>query len=180
MQSICPRPFFPIISSDLPRMRDTNHSIDIFECGSQEFVGQDACCVFEPEQTVIRKHRPYTEKVRMQNAFLSERRETRVCMDQVDMFPKDDRSQVREEREIVWQGGGGSDGQKGNIVYLERGEQPTDADTVWRMTVRDDNDFVAPTDEVGAEHVYVIFHPANIGIEEIRYHSTSRLDTRPA
>lgn len=37
--------------------------------------------------------------------------------------------------------------------------------------MRDDDDFVASTDEVGAEHVYVVFDPADVGVEEIRYHS---------
>ena len=158
-------------------MRDTNYSIDIFECGPQEFVGQDARCVFEPEQTVVCKHRTDAEKVCMQNAFLTERRETRMCMYQVNMLPNDDRPKVWEEREIVGQGGGGSDGHKWNVVYLERGKQPTYADAVWRVTVRDDNDFVTSTDEVSAEHIYVIFYPADIGVEEIRYHSTSKSDT---
>lgn len=37
--------------------------------------------------------------------------------------------------------------------------------------MRDDDDFVASMDEVGAEHVYMIFYPTHVGVEEIRYHS---------
>ena len=159
------------VSSDVPRMRDADHRVDVFECSGEELVGQDARRVFESEQTVIGKHRPYTEKVGMQYAFLAQRRETRVGMDQLNMFPHNDRPKVREEREIVGQGGGGSDGHKGHIVDFERREQPTDTDAVWWVTVRDDDDFVAAPDEVGAEHVDVVFYPAHVGVEEIRYHS---------
>lgn len=41
--------------------------------------------------------------------------------------------------------------------------------------MRDDDDFVASTDEVGTEHVYVIFYPAHVGVEEIRYHSAEKV-----
>lgn len=102
-------------------MRDANNSIDVFERGCQELVGQDARRVFEPKQTVIRKHRTHAEKVGVQDAFLAQRRETRMGVDQVNVLPNDDRPKVREEREIVRQGGGRSDGHKGDVVYLERG-----------------------------------------------------------
>lgn len=102
-------------------MRDANDSIDVFERGCQELVGQDARRVFEPKQTVIRKHRTHAEKVGMQDAFLTQRREARVGMNQVDVLPNDDRPKVREEREVIRQGGGRSDGREGNVVYLERG-----------------------------------------------------------
>jgi len=152
-------------------MRDANDSIDVFERGCQELVGQDARRVFEPKETMVRKHRAHAEKVGVQNAFLAQRRETRMGVDQLDVLPNDDRPQVRQEREVVWQGGGRGDGHERDVVYFERGEQPTDADAVWRVTVRDDDDFVAATDEVGAEHVNVVFYSTYVGVEEIRYHS---------
>lgn len=37
--------------------------------------------------------------------------------------------------------------------------------------MRDDDDFVASTDEIGAEHVNVIFYPSHVGVEKIGYHS---------
>lgn len=107
--------------TDLPRMRDANYSVDVFERGCQELVGQDARRVFEPKQTMIRKHRTHAEKVGMQDAFLTQRREARMRMNQVNMLPNDDRPKVREEREIIRQGSGGSDGHEGNVVHLERG-----------------------------------------------------------
>lgn len=113
----------------------------------------------------------------MHDAFLAKRRETRMCVDQLNVLPNDDRPKVREEREIVGQCGRGSDGHKGNVVYLEGGEQPAYAHSVWRVTVRDDDDLVTSTDEVGTEHVYVIFYPTYVGVEEIRYHSKSESET---
>lgn len=100
-------------------MRDANYCVDVFERGCQELVGQDARRVFEPKQTVVRKHRTHAEKVGMQNAFLAQRREARMGMDQVDMLPKDDRPKVGEGRKIIRQGGRRSDGHEGNVVYLE-------------------------------------------------------------
>ena len=124
---------------------------------------------------MIRKDRTHTEKVGMKDAFLAQRRKTRMGMDQLNMLPNDDRPKVRQKREIIRQGGGRSDGHERNVVHLEGGEQPTYADSVWRVTVGDDDDFVATTDEVGAEHVYVVFYPAYVGVEEIRYHSTRKV-----
>lgn len=82
-------------------MRNTNHSVDIFQGSRQEFVRQDARRVLETEQTMVGEYSAHAQKVRVKDCFLAERRETSMCVDQVDMFPCDDGAEVWKECEIV-------------------------------------------------------------------------------
>lgn len=119
-----------------------------------------------------------------------------MAMDELNTLAKDDGAEVRKEGEEVGEGGGGGDGGEGDVVYFERGEEVADSDAVgWVAVGYDDHlyrhseglvgwlvgvaqgrgggeetDFVAPLDEVCAEHVDVAFYAAHIRVEEVTDH----------
>lgn len=68
-------------------------------------------------------------------------------MDDIDVFPQGDGSEVWKKRKEVGQRSRGSYCGKWYVVHLEAGGQPTYADPVWGMTVAYDNDLMAHTHE---------------------------------
>lgn len=102
-------------------MRHANYSVDILQSSSQELVREDARRVLKAEQTMVGEYSADAEKVRVEDCFVAERRETGVCVNQVDVLPCDDGAKVWEKREIVWQSCRGCYRGEREIVYLERG-----------------------------------------------------------
>ena len=62
------------------------------------------------------------------------------------------------------------------MVDFEAGEEPADADAVVSAGARavgvgDDDDFVSAGEELGPEHVDVVFDAADVGVEEVADHA---------
>lgn len=60
-------------------------------------------------------------------------------MNQVNMLACDDDTEIRQKRKVIRESGGGGNGRKWYVVYLQAGQKPANAHPVWRVTVRDHN-----------------------------------------
>jgi hypothetical protein len=63
-----------------PGVRDADDGIHVLERSNEKFVGQNACGVFEAEETVISEYCADPHEMRMQNAFMANRRKASVRM----------------------------------------------------------------------------------------------------
>lgn len=121
-----------------PRIRHTDDRISTPQRTRQQLVSEHADRVREPEQRVVSEHCPHAEERRMVHRFVREGGERAVAVDELDAFPQDDGAEVGEEEEVVWERGGGGDGDEGDVVDLNAGREVADADAR-AVVVRDDD-----------------------------------------
>jgi len=88
---------------------------------------------------VVGEYGAHAEMVCVQDGLLAQGRQTRVRMNQVDVLACDDDAEIRQEREVIRESGGGGDGGERDVVYLQARQKPANANPVWRVTVRDYN-----------------------------------------
>lgn len=148
-------------------MRDTYNSPYTPQRSLEQLIRQNPRRILEPEQAVVREHRAHAHQMCMEQRLLAERTQARVGMHQLHVLAQEDGAQVRQEREVVRERGGGREGGEGEVVHLKAREEVPDADARGRVGVGDDDDFVPSAEEVRAEHVDVVLDTADVRVEEV-------------
>jgi hypothetical protein len=120
-------------------VRDTYHSIHVFQSCFQEFVRQDTRSILKAEETMVGKNGPNTHQMGMQDAFMAKSRETSMSMNELDTLSKHNSPEVGQKREEVRQCGRRSQSWEWQIVHFQSRQEPANANSVWRVTVGDHN-----------------------------------------
>lgn len=81
-----------------PSVRYANDRVDILQSACQQLIRQDTRSVLKAEETVVGEDRAHTQQMRMQDALVPQRRQTRMSMYEVDMFAQDDGAELRQKR----------------------------------------------------------------------------------
>jgi len=127
-------------------MTDTNDMVNVAQGKLQELVGEDATCVCEAKQTVIREDSPQTHRSRMQYSLIAQTTETGMAMHYLDSFANHDVPEDGEE---------GEDGRKGCLAVDDEERYVVDLEAIREISyacsasvgMSDDNHLVAAIDE---------------------------------
>lgn len=150
-------------------MTNTDDVVDVAECELEKLVGQDRTGVCKPEKRVISKHCPEAHRSSMQDGFMAKAAQAAVTMDNLNLFPDDHIAEYWEERKHGWHGGFPVDDQERHMVDLQSvGQIVYTSSTIVRVSY--DDNLVPAVDQLGGELVYVAFHSARLGEEEIADH----------
>jgi hypothetical protein len=127
-------------------MAHTDTMIAIAQRELEKLVRKDTASVLEPEQTMIRHHRPQPHGPRMLYTLITQIAATSMAVDNLDLLADDDVPEDGKGRKDGREGGLAVDGPERDVVHFETVGEVADAGTTW-VCVRNDNDFVASVDE---------------------------------
>lgn len=96
-------------------------------------------------------------------------------MDHVNTLPEDNGSQVRKEREEIWESRVGRYGRERDVVHFDARVEVTDTDVVGRVGVRHNDDFMTKSQELGGQHVYMALDTADSWVKEVGDHPAREL-----
>jgi hypothetical protein len=129
-----------------PGMADADGMVDIAQCELEKLVCEDAACVREAEQTVVRKDGPQTHGPGMQYRLIAQTAQTGMAVYDLDALPNDDVAEDGKEGEDGRKGRLAVYDQKGHVVDFEAiGEVPHASPA--SVGVSDDDHLVAAVDE---------------------------------
>ena len=80
-------------------MADSDDVVDIAQREFEELVGQDTGRVCEPKQRMIRENCPQTHGPRVEDGLMTQRTQTGVAVNNLDLLSDDDISKDGKERE---------------------------------------------------------------------------------
>lgn len=132
-------------------MADTDCVVNIAQCKLEQLVRQDRSSIRESKEGVICEHCPQAHRPRVENGLSAEAAETRMTVDDFNLFPNDDVAEDREEREDRRKCCLAVDDEKGDMVDLEPICEVAHTGSAL-VRVRDDDHFVAAIDQFLRDH----------------------------
>jgi hypothetical protein len=105
----------------------------------------------------------------MQDCFMTEATQTRVTMNDLDLFSDYDIAKDREERENRRKGGLSIDDQKWDMVDLQSVRQVMDTRSAF-VSMRDNHNLVPSVNQFSCQLIDMAFHASGLWKEEVADH----------
>jgi hypothetical protein len=129
-----------------PGMADADGMVDIAQSKLEELVGEDAACVRESKQTVVREDGSQTHGPSMQYSLIAQTAQTGMSVYDLDALANDDVAEDGEE---------GEDGRKGRLAVYNEKRHVVDFEAIGEVphaspasvSMGDDDDLVTAVNE---------------------------------
>ena len=118
---------------------------------------------------MIREHSPQSHCPCMQYSFMAEAAQTRMSVNNLDLFSNENVSENRKAGEDSWECSGAIDDEKWDMIDFETISEISYTGSPL-VCMRYNYDFMSSIDELGGELVDVAFYSSRLGKEEIADH----------